>query len=107
MGLVDNARKAELAQELRAAGYYRATVLLEYAALRVLLIATPLFAAVLATLIVDLPLVPWVLGAGAILALLGFSVPRAFINYRAWRRGLQIERGLPVAVDLLSLCSNT
>jgi pilus assembly protein TadC len=104
MALVENGRKAELAQELRAAGYYRPTALMEYAALRVMLIAAPLFMAVAATLFVDVPLVPWVLGTGAVLAILGFSVPRAYINYRAWKRGREIERGLPVAVDLLSLC---
>jgi tight adherence protein C len=97
-------KKAELEQELREAGYYRPTALVEYAGVRTLLIAAPLIAAVVLALTTDDEVAPWALGAGVFFALLGYSLPRAFINYRAKQRGRQIERGLPVAVDLLSLC---
>jgi tight adherence protein C len=102
--LADNGKKVDLTRELREAGYYRPTALVEYAALRAVLIGMPLFAALLLTTVVDLDLIPWVLGAGAVVAVLGYSLPRTYINYRARQRGRQIENGLPVAVDLLSLC---
>jgi tight adherence protein C len=97
-------KKAELEKELRYAGYYKSTALLEYSALRAMLIGLPLVLGVLLAMIVDVPMIPWVLGGALILALLGYSIPRAIINYQARKRAFQISIGLPVAVDLLSLC---
>jgi tight adherence protein C len=90
---------------LREAGYYRPTAVLEYSALQALLIVTPLVVSVLLVLtIVDDAGIPWVLGAGVLLALIGFSLPRVYVNFRARQRAREIERGLPVAIDLLALC---
>ena len=105
LSLAENSKKkAELEQELRVAGYYQPTAMVEYLAVRALLVAVPLIAAVVLVLNVDDVLAPWVLGGGLVFALLGYSLPRTFVNYRARQRSRQIERGLPVAVDLLSLC---
>jgi len=97
-------KRVALEKELREAGYYRPKAILEYAALRTMLIATPIFGALIAATVVELEYVPYVLGGGLILALIGYSVPRIYINYVAAQRNRQIERGLPVAVDLLGLC---
>ena len=61
-------------------------------------------ASLLLALVVEPRVILPVLGGGMMLALLGYSIPRLYVNYRARRRASQIERGLPVAVDLLSLC---
>ncbi len=103
--LADPSKQATLAQELREAGYYQPTALLEYSAVQAVLIVTPLIVSVLLVLtIVEGALIPWILGAGVLLAFLGFSLPRVYINFRARQRAREIERGLPVAVDLLALC---
>jgi tight adherence protein C len=103
--LADPSKQATLAQELREAGYYRPTALLEYSALQAVLIVTPLIISVLLVLtIVEGAWAFWVLGGGVLLALLGFSLPRLYVNFRARQRAREIERGLPVAVDLLALC---
>src|SRR5262249_17532055 len=47
---------------------------------------------------------PWIWGAGIITAILGFSLPRIYLHYKAKWRQRQIERGLPVAIDMLTLC---
>ncbi|HZZ79960.1 MAG TPA: type II secretion system F family protein [Gemmataceae bacterium] len=99
----DDKREA-LTQELREAGYYRSTALMEYAALRAMLVGFPIIVSVLLAVLVDVSMVPTVIIAGLVVAVLGYSVPRLYVNYRARERSGQIERGLPVAVDLLSLC---
>jgi tight adherence protein C len=97
-------KKAALEQELREAGYYRSTAVVEYAALRAILIGFPLVVGVLLALLVETRHMPIVVGVALVFAVLGYSVPRLFINYQARQRAMQIENGLPVAVDLLSLC---
>src|SRR4051812_5857477 len=57
----DEKKKAALEQELREAGYYRPTALVEYAAVRTLLVAVPIVVALALALVVDIPLVPWML----------------------------------------------
>jgi tight adherence protein C len=93
----------ELRQELREAGYYAPSAVMQYAAVRAVLVLLPLFAAAVAALMVARAQMPVVVILGVIGAGLGFSLPRAFVNYRARVRKREIERGLPVAVDLLTL----
>jgi tight adherence protein C len=97
------ATRADLAQELRAAGYYRPTAVTEYAAIRAVLVILPLLVAGVLAVLLDSAALPKVLVGGLAAAVLGFSLPRIFINWRARVRARQIERGLPVAVDLLAL----
>lgn len=89
--------------ELREAGYYAPTALEQYAALRSLLTILPLLVALVAALLVPRTLIPGVFVAGVVIAALGFSLPRVVVNQIAKSRKRQIERGLPVAVDLLAL----
>jgi tight adherence protein C len=94
----------ELKQDLRAAGYYRKTALLEYTAVRALLVIAPLIATGVFALLLPTPRLPWILGFGLLVALLGFSLPRVYLTVRGRIRDRQIARGLPVVIDLLTLC---
>jgi Flp pilus assembly protein TadB len=96
--------KKDLQQELLAAGYYRSTALMEYAAVRLVLVLIPLVGAGVLALVVPPARVAAVLIGGVIVALLGFSLPRLYLLVRSQARARAISRGLPFAVDLLTLC---
>lgn len=98
--------RTALERELRSAGYYRPTALMEYAALRGLLVVIPLLAAAVIALFftesLNTGIYVWV--GGIILAVLGYSIPRVYLYYRSKARMHAIERGLPTAIDMLTLC---
>lgn len=96
--------KNELQQELFAAGFYHRSALAEYRAIRTVLILAPLLIAGAAALLVEPQQVTRVLFFGVLLAGLGFSLPRVYLNLCKRARGRQIARGLPLAIDLLILC---
>ncbi len=98
-------KQIELQQDLRTAGYYQPTALMEYAALRAVLIIAPLLAAGALSLFADD--FTWTLriwAGGLILALLGYSLPRVYLYFRGQSRKHMIERALPAAIDMLVLC---
>jgi tight adherence protein C len=99
-----NETRHDLQKELKAAGYYRKAALLEYGAVRTILVVTPLVVAGLLALFVEPLQVPSVLIGGGIIALMGYSIPRIFIYFRAKVRGRYIEQGLPLTIDMLTLC---
>src|SRR5437764_12543002 len=74
--------QAELKQDLRAAGYYRRTALIEYAAVRALMVIVPLIATGVFALLSPAPRLPWVLGLGLGAAVLGYSIPRVYLTIR-------------------------
>jgi tight adherence protein C len=88
---------------LRQGGYYRPSALLEYQAVRAMLVLTPLVITVAASLLVDKAQIPWVLAGGLTLAVAGFAIPRLYLSIQARKRMREIERGLPVFADLLSI----
>ena len=92
-----------IAQELREAGFYSPTALMEYSAIRGFLILLPLFVAGAGAVFLEGSAMMNVGIAGIAFALLGYAVPRVYLGYLARQRSRQIERGLPMAVDLLSL----
>jgi tight adherence protein C len=97
--------RTQLQTELVRGGYYRPTALMEYAALRAVLVIIPLVAAGILAFFADSAttgLYIWV--GGLLLAGLGYSVPRIYLYYRGKARLHQIERGLPAALDMLTLC---
>jgi tight adherence protein C len=98
--------KTELQKELRSAGYYRPTALMEYAAVRTVLIVMPLLGGMLLALVfaesVREAAFFWI--GGLILAVLGFSLPRVYLYVKGRTRAHAIDQGLPVAIDMLSLC---
>ncbi|MCI0455825.1 MAG: type II secretion system F family protein [Gemmataceae bacterium] len=95
--------RTALEKELREAGFYRPTALMEYAAIRAVLVILPLLVALGLALLADRERMTMILIGGAIVAILGYSVPRLYVNYLARKRSREIERGLPVAIDLLTL----
>jgi tight adherence protein C len=103
---MDTENRSALQRELRAAGYYRPTALMEYAAIRACLILLPLILAAVLTFLFteDWHDAIWLWVGGAILAVLGFSLPRVYLYFKAKSRQHQIERGLPVAIDMMTLC---
>lgn len=89
--------------ELARAGLYGPMALAEYRAVRAVLILTPLFAAAAICLLVEPTRIPTVALTGVVLCFLGYSLPRLYIYMRAEARSREIERGLPVFADMLSI----
>jgi tight adherence protein C len=98
--------RTELQRELRSAGYYRPTALMEYAAVRTVLIVVPLLLGMLLALLFadSVREAAFFWGGGLLLAILGFSLPRVFLYMKGRARAHAIDQGLPVAIDMLSLC---
>lgn len=95
--------REEILPELNRAGVYAPTALAEYRAVRAVLVLTPLFGAAAIALLVDRSQIPYVALGGVVLAMLGFALPRLYVNLRARSRSAEIERGLPVFADMLSI----
>lgn len=95
--------KDEIQPELTRAGFYSKTSLVQYRAIRYLLILLALITAGLVALIVPTSRIPLVALIGMGLAVVGYSLPRVYLGWRGRRRGRQIEMGLPVFADLMTL----
>jgi len=96
--------RSDLQRELLAAGFYRKSALTEYAAIRTILTISPILIAGVVAALSDTSQLFSILAVGAIGAMLGYSLPRIFLVLRGRMRARTIERGLPVAVDMLTLC---
>lgn len=94
----------QLAQELRQGGYYQPSASNSYRAMRALLVLIPLIAGGGLALAVPDSQTPRVLVYTAVAAILGYSLPRIYLTLRVRHRTRQVERGLPLAIDLLTLC---
>jgi tight adherence protein C len=101
---VEGRDETQIGPELLQAGYYRPSALPTYMAIRTFLIAAPIaIAGFLALSAPDRTTTTRFLIGGAIAAALGFSIPRVIIGAQARSRKRQIEKGLPVALDLITL----
>jgi tight adherence protein C len=89
---------------LMGAGYYHPGALLDFRAIRVALTLSPLFLAGAAALLLPREQFKNVMLFGIIGAMLGFSLPRVFLAFQRRARGREISRGLPTAIDNLTLC---
>jgi tight adherence protein C len=89
---------------LMGAGYYHPSALMDFRAIRVALTLSPLFLAGAAALILPPERFRGVAIFGVIGAMLGFSLPRIFLAFKRRARGQEISRGLPTAIDNLTLC---
>jgi tight adherence protein C len=94
----------DLQNELRSAGFYRPTAVVEYWAVRNLLVVIALFISAIIALLVRTEQTVNVLVGGLVLTGLAFSLPRVYLAVRGRARSQAIERGLPLAIDLLILC---
>jgi tight adherence protein C len=97
------AGKSELEVALKTAGFYQPSALIDYAAVRALLVIGAVLATGLVAMLVAPDRVRYVMLVGAIAAVLGFSVPRFFLMVRGRHRCREIDRGLPFVIDLLAL----
>jgi tight adherence protein C len=95
--------KEEIQPELTRAGFYSRTSLVQYRAIRYLLILLSLITAGLVALIVPPSRIPLVALIGLGLAVIGYSAPRVYVGWRGRWRARQIEQGLPVFADLMTL----
>jgi tight adherence protein C len=95
--------QADLQRALRTAGFYRPTALLDYTAVRALVVLLIVAATGVAALLLPAQRVTLVGMLGLMAAVLGYSVPRFYLMWRGRRRCAKIERGLPFAIDLLAL----
>lgn len=93
-------------RDLRRAGYYKPTAIIEYLATRNALIVFVLITAgVLAVLADPGTSAPeWFLAGGAVLAVLGYGLPRIVLSWQARNRVGRIQRGLPDALDIIRMC---
>lgn len=96
-------KRDQLRSELLQAGYYRSTAIMEYAAVRAVLILLPLIVFGGLAILVPQSMTLRVALVGVVLAALGYSLPRVYINMKAKARKRDIEKALPVAVDMLAL----
>lgn len=93
-----------LAKELIAAGNYRLTAVDDFLAKRNMALALSLLvsAACFGCGLAD-EREAWVGGAGGLISLLVFAVPRLIVSRQASRRIRQIENGLPDALDMMAM----
>lgn len=96
----------ELDRELRQAGYYRPTARYDYLALRnSLVIATILVTAMLAAFLPQhQELALQIVLGGLMLAVLCWAIPRLILRTQAQARVRRIQRGLPFALDMTTMC---
>ncbi len=103
-GLPGETRDREQVSPLLArAGLYGANTLAEFRAIRAVFVLTPLFLAAAAMLLVEPGQMIYVAIAGVLLAGAGFSLPRLYVVMRGNERAREIERGLPLFADMLSI----
>lgn len=96
-----------LDRELRRAGWYRATARQEFLAVRnamaiIALIVTGTICVILGPARESMAI--RTLGIGAIVAALGWSLPRVYLRGVGNARVRRIRRGLPDALDLMTMC---
>lgn len=93
-------------RDLRRAGYYGSTALVEYMAARnVLILLVVIVTGILAVLADPATHIPeLILVGGSITAVLGYSVPRLVLGAQARARVDRIQKGLPDALDIIRMC---
>jgi len=93
-------------RDLKRAGYYGKSALIEYMASRNTLIVLVLIATGVLAVLADptTPLPKIVLVIGGLVVVLGYAVPRMVLNLQARARVDRIQRGLPDALDIIRMC---
>ena len=71
--------------------------------MRAVLVLVPLFTAAAMAILVEPRQIPYVALGGLLLSAMGYSIPRLYIAIRARARTNEIERGLPIFADMLSI----
>lgn len=96
----------KIERDLRRAGYYGHTALVEYMASRnTLIVAVLIVTGILAVLADPTTSAPRVIAAaGSLTAILGYAIPRMVLNLQARARVDRIQKGLPDALDIIRMC---
>lgn len=95
----------EMQKALLKAGYYYPSALADFRAVRSLLTFLPLLLALEVALLWDDQIAMlFAVGYGLIASVVGFALPRLYVNRQGEQRSQQIKKALPRALDLLSLC---
>lgn len=99
-----DSRKEDARKELQSAGYYAPHALLNFGAIRYLLMMGGLITAGVALILVPQRF-EWLAIAGLIaMPLLGWALPRLYVRGKAADRRSEIERGMPDLLDMLNMC---
>ena len=96
----------KIERDLKRAGYYYSTALLDYMATRNgLIVAIIILTGVLAVIADPNSQIPkWVFAGGLLTVGLGYTLPRMLLHSQANRRVERIHRGLPDALDIVRMC---
>jgi tight adherence protein C len=94
----------ELQRDLMQGGFYDALASENFRAVRYVLVIAPLIIGCGIALLLDRANMQRILIGTAFAAILGYALPRAFLSARMRYRARRIELGLPMAIDLLTLC---
>ncbi|MFK7778930.1 MAG: type II secretion system F family protein [Gimesia sp.] len=97
---------AKIELDLKRAGYYKSTALVEYLATRNLLVVLVLIGTGIGCVLADpgskFPEI--ILVVGLLVAGSGYGLPRFVLHSQANRRVHRIQKGLPDALDLVMMC---
>ena len=101
-----NSEIEKIERDLKRAGYYKSTALLEYMATRnTLVVGVIVMTGILSVIADPTTQVPqWILASGLVTVLLGYALPRMMLHWQAGRRIDRIQRGLPDALDMVRMC---
>lgn len=97
---------AAIERDLKRAGYYRHTALKEYMATRNALILLIVMATLAVATMADpgSKIPEMVLFVGLVTSVLGYGLPRLVLRNQAERRVNRIQKGLPDALDIITMC---
>ncbi|MGL4420395.1 MAG: type II secretion system F family protein [Gemmataceae bacterium] len=94
--------------DLWLAGYYQPAAIVNFYALRAVLVVLPLALGLGAVLVSDTPKMALTLGSIAFgAAVLGYAMPRIMLGREAKTRAERLRRGVPMFMDTLGLCLST
>jgi tight adherence protein C len=93
-------------RDLKRAGYYRSTALVEYLATRnALIVGILILTGCLAVMADPQTALPETfLGLGLLTTCFGYGLPRLLVHWQGNRRARRIQRGLPDALDIIRMC---
>ncbi len=92
-----------LKHDLLRAGFYHTGAVLEFQAVRAVLVLLPALATGTLALLAQREEIPQIAGFGVFFMLVGLVLPGIYVRFRIRQRERDITRGLPIAIDLLTL----
>ena len=103
--LPESARRVEETKgQLQTAGYYQPHAIHNLAAIRYVFMMSMLVFCGLLLIVVPIEFEAWVMGSLVVLPLMGWAVPRVYIQVKATQRTTAIEQAMPDMFDLLNMC---